>query len=57
MLAVRCPCGLEVTGEGDEALVAAVQAHLADRHPRLVGAYDADDILSLAYRRPGTAAS
>lgn len=52
MLAVRCPCGLEITGEGEDALVAAVQAHLVDRHPRLVGAYDRDDVLSLAYRRP-----
>jgi hypothetical protein len=52
VLAVRCPCGLEVTGEDEDALVTAVQAHLADRHPRLVGAYDADDVLALAYRRP-----
>lgn len=52
MLAVRCPCGLEVTGETEDAVVAAVQAHLADLHPRLVGAYDADDVLTLAYRRP-----
>ena len=52
MLAVRCPCGLEVSGDGEDALVAAVQTHLADRHPRLAGAYDRDDVLSLAYRRP-----
>ena len=52
MLAVRCPCGLEIMGEGEDALVAAVEAHLADRHPRLVGAYSRDDILALSYRRP-----
>jgi hypothetical protein len=52
MLGLRCPCGLEITGEGEDGLVEAVHAHLADRHPRLVGAYDRDDILTLAYRRP-----
>ena len=49
--AVRCPCGLELTGESEAALVGEVNAHLAAKHPRLVGAYDRDDILLLSYER------
>lgn len=52
MLAVRCPCGLEITGEAEEELIEAVNAHLTARHPKVAGAYDRDDILALAYRRP-----
>jgi nucleoside-diphosphate-sugar epimerase len=42
--ALRCPCRLELTGESADALVEAAEAHLGDQHPRLVGAYDRDDI-------------
>jgi hypothetical protein len=52
MLALRCPCGLELTGDSADNLVAAVNTHLAEQHPRVAGAYDRDDILTLAYRRP-----
>lgn len=51
MLALRCPCGLELTGEDEDGLVATVYAHLAELHPRVAGAYDRDDILTLAYPR------
>jgi hypothetical protein len=51
-LAVRCPCGLEITGQDENGVVAAVNAHLDAEHPRVAGAYDRDDILTLAYRRP-----
>ena len=50
--ALRCPCGLEITGESEDALVDAANAHLAVQHQRLAGAYAREDILSLAYRRP-----
>ncbi|MBB2943324.1 hypothetical protein FB565_003037 [Actinoplanes lutulentus] len=49
---LRCRCGLELTGSGEDGLVGAVNAHLTDRHPSVAGAYNADDILALAYRLP-----
>jgi hypothetical protein len=52
--ALRCPCGLEITGASAADLIAAAQAHLADEHPHLVGVYDSDDILALSYRRPAS---
>ena len=52
LLAVRCPCGLELTAQEEDGVVAAVNAHLEAEHPRVAGAYDRDDILTLAYRRP-----
>jgi hypothetical protein len=52
MMALRCPCGLEILGEDEDGLVDAVNAHLEKLHPRVAGAYDRDDILTLAYRRP-----
>jgi predicted small metal-binding protein len=51
MLALRCPCGLEISGKDEDDLVEAVNAHLEEKHPRVAGAYDRDDILTLAYRR------
>jgi hypothetical protein len=51
-LGLRCPCGIEICGAGAEALVSAVDAHLVSLHPRLVGNYGRDDILSLSYRKP-----
>jgi hypothetical protein len=51
MLALRCPCGLEIQGEDEDGLVESVNAHLDQQHPRVAGAYDRDDILTLAYRR------
>jgi hypothetical protein len=55
MLGLRCPCGLELTGPDEDGLVEAVNAHLAEHHPRVAGAYDRDDILTLAYPRLASA--
>jgi hypothetical protein len=52
LLAVRCPCGLEIVGAGEDDLVSAVNAHLDAQHPRVAGSYGAEDILALSYRRP-----
>jgi len=54
---IRCRCGLELVGLGEQALVSTVRAHLGEAHPALVGAYSAEDVLSLAYRKPGTHAA
>jgi hypothetical protein len=51
-IAIRCPCGLELSALSAFTLVHIAQEHLQDQHPRLVGAYSADDIMSISYRRP-----
>jgi len=47
---LNCPCGETITGSDEDALVANAEAHLADRHPELVGAYDRDQVLFMAKR-------
>ena len=37
MKVVHCPCGKNVEGETDDALVENVEAHFAADHPDLVG--------------------
>ena len=49
MKIVHCPCGVDVEGEDDDAIVANVQAHIDDVHPDLVGKYSRDDILQMAH--------
>lgn len=56
VMALRCPCGLEVHGVNEARLIAHVTTHLADAHPNLVGRYADEDILSLAHRKPVSAA-
>jgi hypothetical protein len=46
---VHCPCGKNVEGETDDALVENVEAHLAADHPDLVGTYSRDQILEMAH--------
>ncbi|WP_405182685.1 hypothetical protein OG225_17595 [Nocardia sp. NBC_01377] len=54
--AIRCPCGLELVADDEKALLDLVTAHLGERHPQLVGAYEDEDILSIAYRKPSSPA-
>ena len=37
MKVVHCPCGVDVSGETDDALVENVEAHISADHPDLVG--------------------
>ncbi len=53
MLGLRCPCGLELTGENEDQLVDNVNEHLDERHPRVAGTYDRDMILVMSYPIPG----
>jgi hypothetical protein len=48
MMSVDCPCGVVVTGETDDELVAAVEQHVASDHPDLVGKYSREQILGMA---------
>ncbi len=49
MKVVHCPCGKEVEGETDDAIVENVEAHVAADHPDMVGKYSREDILSMAH--------
>ena len=45
---VNCPCGEVVTGADDDELVANVEAHVADKHPEMVGTMSRERILGMA---------
>ena len=49
MKVVHCPCGTDVAGETDEKLVEAVQSHIAEVHPDLVGKYTDEQIVGMAH--------
>jgi hypothetical protein len=49
MKVVHCPCGDDVQGEDEDALVEAVEEHVADHHPDMVGKYSREQILSMAH--------
>jgi hypothetical protein len=49
MKVVHCPCGKDVEGETDDAIVENVEAHVAADHPEMVGKYSREDILSMAH--------
>ena len=46
---VHCPCGEDVKAETDDELVGAVEAHISDKHPDMVGKYSREQILSMAH--------
>jgi hypothetical protein len=49
MKVVHCPCGTNVEGETDDAIVENVQAHIAADHPEQVGKYSREQILEMAH--------
>jgi hypothetical protein len=49
MLVVHCPCGVNVEGENEDALVENVEAHLVSDHPDLVGTFSREQILEMAH--------
>jgi hypothetical protein len=48
MKAMNCPCGNQITGETDDAFVAAVNEHLTTAHPEMGAKYTDEQILSRA---------
>jgi hypothetical protein len=48
MKAMTCPCGNQITGESDEAFVAAVNEHLSSAHQEMGMKYTDEQILSRA---------
>lgn len=49
MKIVHCPCGTNVEGETDDALVENVETHISADHPDLVGKYSRAQILEMAH--------
>lgn len=46
--AVKCECGELVQASTDNEVIEKVQAHIADKHPDLVGKLTISDILAMA---------
>ena len=47
-LIMTCECGEVARGETEDELVAAVERHVAEQHPDLMGKFSRDDILAMA---------
>jgi predicted small metal-binding protein len=45
---MRCECGEVARAETDDELVAAVERHVAEQHPEMVGRLTRDQILGMA---------
>ena len=45
---INCECGHVVRGADDDEIVAAVEEHVAEDHPDLVGKLSRDDILAMS---------
>jgi predicted small metal-binding protein len=48
-LVVHCQCGTDVSGETEDELVSAVEAHVQEQHPDMVGQMGREDILGMAH--------
>jgi hypothetical protein len=44
----RCECGATLEGDSEKGLYEAVQLHLAQHHPQLLGAMGLDVVLQMA---------
>jgi predicted small metal-binding protein len=47
--AVDCPCGVTLSGETDDELVANVEAHVQSDHPDMVATMTRDKIMEMAH--------
>jgi predicted small metal-binding protein len=45
---IHCPCGADVRGDSDDELVSAVEQHVREKHPDMVGKMDRAQILEMA---------
>ena len=48
-LVVHCPCGTDVSGESEDELVSAVEAHVKEDHPEQAGELGREQILEMAH--------
>jgi predicted small metal-binding protein len=44
---INCECGQAVRGNSDEELIAAVEAHISQHHPDVIGKLSRQDILAM----------
>ena len=49
MKVIHCECGADVAAETDDELVAAVEQHVQERHPEMVGQMTREQILGMAH--------
>jgi hypothetical protein len=49
-----CECGAQFAAGSEAQLFAAAQAHLAQHHPELLGAFELDVVTQMAEGRPGS---
>ena len=49
MLVVHCACGANVSGETEDEVVEAVQAHVRSDHPDQVDVFTREKILEIAH--------
>lgn len=45
---INCECGEVVRGNSDEELIRAVEAHVSQHHPELLGKLSRQDILAMS---------
>lgn len=45
---INCECGRVVRADTDDEIVAAVEQHVSEDHPELVGKLSRDDILAMS---------
>jgi predicted small metal-binding protein len=48
MTTINCPCGEVVEADSDDELVQAVEEHVQEKHPDMVGKYSREQILGMA---------
>jgi predicted small metal-binding protein len=48
-LVVHCECGANPSGETEDELVSAVQAHVKEAHPEMADQMSRDQILAMAH--------
>ena len=48
-LVVHCECGAEPSGETEDEVVAAVEAHVKEAHPEMADSLSREQILEMAH--------
>jgi predicted small metal-binding protein len=46
---IDCPCGVTVTGDDDNQLVANAEEHMREKHPEMAGTKSREEVLAMAH--------
>lgn len=49
---LNCPCGTQLTGDTEDAIVEVAFAHLRAEHPAMAEEYEREHVLFMALRLP-----